>query len=111
MEPYVLAPEALQDLQDIWEFIALDNPEAASALQEDFFAAFEGLAAMPGKGHKREDLTDQAVRFLKSAPTWLSIVQTGRRSRSSPYCTRREIYQPCLDVEGLRRPTVVGRVG
>ncbi len=65
MEPYVLAPEALQDLQDIWEFIALDNPEAASALQEDFFAAFEGLAAMPGKGHKREDLTDQAVRFFK----------------------------------------------
>ena len=65
MGRYVLAPEALQDLHDIWEFIALDNPDAASTLQEELFTAFEGLATMPGKGHKREDLTDQAVRFFK----------------------------------------------
>ena len=41
MERYVLAPEAFQDLQDIWDFVAVDNPAAASALQEEFFRAFE----------------------------------------------------------------------
>jgi hypothetical protein len=29
MERYIIAPEALQD---IWDFIAIDNPEAASPL-------------------------------------------------------------------------------
>jgi antitoxin ParD1/3/4 len=65
MERYILAPEALQDLQDIWDFIAVDNPEAASALQEEFFEAIAGLAIMPGKGHKRDDLTDRPVHFFR----------------------------------------------
>jgi antitoxin ParD1/3/4 len=65
MERYILAPAALQDLQDIWDFVAVDNPAAASALQEEFFRAFEGLAAMPGKGHKRDDLTDRPVHFFR----------------------------------------------
>jgi plasmid stabilization system protein ParE len=65
MERYILAPEALQDLQDIWDFIAVDNPEAASALQEEFFQTFTDLAIMPGKGHKREDLTDRPVLFFR----------------------------------------------
>lgn len=65
MERYLLAPEAVQDLQDIWDFIAADNPQAASALQEEFFQAFEGIAGMPGKGHTREDLTDLPVLFFR----------------------------------------------
>jgi antitoxin ParD1/3/4 len=64
-ERYLLAPEALQDLQDIWNFIAADNPEAASVLQEEFLRAFEGLAATPGKGHPRKDLTDLPVLFFR----------------------------------------------
>jgi plasmid stabilization system protein ParE len=66
MERYILAPAALQDLQDIWDFVAVDNPAAASALQEEFFRAFEGLAAMPGKGHKRDDLTDSTRSLFPS---------------------------------------------
>jgi hypothetical protein len=26
MERFILAPEAVRDLQDIWDFIAADNP-------------------------------------------------------------------------------------
>ena len=58
---YKLSPEALQDLREIWEFIAEDNIDAADSIQADLFAAFDGLVAMPHKGHQRHDLIDLAV--------------------------------------------------
>ncbi len=64
MRDYILAPEALQDLQDVWDFIARDSPEAASRVQEELFKAFERLAKMPGQGHQRQDLTDKPVLFF-----------------------------------------------
>ncbi len=63
MFPYVLSPNVLQDLQDIWDFIAADNAPAADKLEDEFFEAFEILAKRPGMGHTRSDLTEQAVRF------------------------------------------------
>jgi toxin ParE1/3/4 len=63
MAGYELAPEALSDLQSIWDFIAADSPVAADRLVEDFFEAFEQLASWPGMGHRRTDLTNRAVRF------------------------------------------------
>jgi len=30
MSRYVLSPDALQDLQDIWDFVAFDNANAAT---------------------------------------------------------------------------------
>jgi antitoxin ParD1/3/4/toxin ParE1/3/4 len=98
MERYILAPEALQDLQDTWDFVAVDNPAAASALQEEFFRAFEGLAAMPGKGHKRDDLTDRPVHFFRvrsylvvyrSDPKPIQIVAVLHAARDIPTVLRR----------------------
>jgi toxin ParE1/3/4 len=63
MFPYVLSPEVLQDLQDIWDFIASDNPVAADKLEDEFFEAFEMLAKHPRMGHVRSDLTPRDVRF------------------------------------------------
>jgi plasmid stabilization system protein ParE len=63
MFPFSLSPEVLQDLQDIWNFIALDNLTAADKLEDEFFEAFEMLAQHPGMGHTRADLTDRDVRF------------------------------------------------
>jgi antitoxin ParD1/3/4/toxin ParE1/3/4 len=63
MTAYILAPEALQDLQDIWDYIAKENLDAADRLIDTLFAAFEQLAALPGLGHRREDLTNQPLRF------------------------------------------------
>ena len=51
MFAYVLSPEALQDLQDIWDFIAADNVTAADKLEDEFFEAFGRLAQRPGLGH------------------------------------------------------------
>jgi antitoxin ParD1/3/4/toxin ParE1/3/4 len=63
MSAYVLSPEALQDLKDIWDFIASDNVNAANKLQDEFFEAFEKLARRPRMGHTRSDLTARDVRF------------------------------------------------
>ena len=61
MISYVLAPEALRDLEDIRNFIAANNPAAADLQIDSFFKAFEKLARWPGKGHTRRDLTDRPV--------------------------------------------------
>ena len=63
MTAYILAPEALQDLQDIWDYIAAENLDAADRVIDTLFAAFEQLAALPGLGHRREDLTNRPLRF------------------------------------------------
>ena len=63
MTSYIFAPEALQDLQELWDSIAVENLDAADRVIDTLFAAFERLAAMPGLGHTREDLTDQPLQF------------------------------------------------
>lgn len=63
MSAYVLSPDALQDLQDIWDFVSLDNVSAADQLQDEFFDAFEKLARLPRMGHVRPDLTERDVLF------------------------------------------------
>ena len=49
-----LAPAARLDLYDIWESIALDNPEAAREWVDRLHEAFESLAQMPGMGRSQE---------------------------------------------------------
>ena len=63
MSGYVLSPEALQDLQDIWDFITLDNENAADQLEDEFFSAFEKLSRQPRMGHIRPDWTERDARF------------------------------------------------
>jgi plasmid stabilization system protein ParE len=58
-----LAPEALDDLQSVWDFIAADNPAAADRVIDELFETFEQLAAWPEIGHLRPDLTPRQVRF------------------------------------------------
>ncbi len=63
MPSYEFSPEALNDLEIIRDFIAIDNVEAAERLIDQFFEAFEQLAAWPKMGHARTDLTLKSVRF------------------------------------------------
>ena len=63
MSAYVLSPAALQDLQDIWDFISADNESAADKLEGEFFEAFGQLAQRPRMGHNRTDLTERDVLF------------------------------------------------
>ena len=63
MKSFGLHPEAYQDLNEIWEYIAADNIEAADRIVEEVFAAIGSLVAFPNQGFKRADLTSRPLRF------------------------------------------------
>ena len=63
MAGYVLSVAADLDLDEIWEYIAADNIDAADRWVGKRFDACEALARTPGMRHKREDLTDYPVLF------------------------------------------------
>lgn len=63
MKEYVLSTGAELDLDEIWEYIALDNIRSADRWIGKFFDAFDALARNPGIGHKREDLTPFPILF------------------------------------------------
>ena len=63
MTGYVFHPEAYADLEDIWEFIADDNLDAADRVREEIHEAIRGLVPFPHQGHKRPDLTSRPLRF------------------------------------------------
>jgi plasmid stabilization system protein ParE len=65
VKPYLVAPEAEGDLQQIWRYLLGEAGLAiANRIQGDLVDAFEGLADLPGKGHKRPDLTSRDVLFF-----------------------------------------------
>jgi toxin ParE1/3/4 len=63
MSGFVLHPDALKDLTEIWEFIAADNPAAADQVLEEIHAAIRALIPFPQVGHRRPDLTSRPLRF------------------------------------------------
>jgi plasmid stabilization system protein ParE len=64
MSGYRLSRAALSDLDELWLYIARDNPNAAERVVDRILTTCEQLAEMPGIGHSREDLTSKAVRFF-----------------------------------------------
>jgi len=64
MSQFRLSPEAARDINDLWEYIARDSLRAARRVRQELLAACRRLAAHPGMGHRREDLTDKPVRFF-----------------------------------------------
>jgi plasmid stabilization system protein ParE len=61
---YVLSEDTDLDLDDIWEYIARDDIEAADRWIGKLFDPFESIGRSPGIGHKREDLTGYTVLFF-----------------------------------------------
>ncbi|HVA72634.1 MAG TPA: type II toxin-antitoxin system RelE/ParE family toxin [Candidatus Limnocylindrales bacterium] len=60
---FELHPGAAQDVTEIWEFIAEDNPLAARRIREDLLNAIRKLVPFPHQGHQRPDLTSRPLRF------------------------------------------------
>jgi plasmid stabilization system protein ParE len=86
-----LHPLAAQDITDIWEFIAADNPRAARRVREEILNAIRRLVPFPHQGHRRPDLTSRPLRFTlvrdyliayapDEKPLWVVAVMHGRRS-------------------------------
>ena len=63
MRKLFIKPRARLDLLEIWHYIAADNLAAAIRVGDELDAAILGLAAMPGKGHRRAEVKDARVRF------------------------------------------------
>ncbi len=79
MKGYELSPEALADLQEIWLYIASDNPGAADILESEIYEACELLARNPRLGHKRPDLTDEPVLFWPVRGRYLVVYHRSNR--------------------------------
>jgi plasmid stabilization system protein ParE len=63
MSGFVLHPEAAADIEDIWEYIAADNLDAADRVLEELHEAIHSLVTFPHQGHIRPDLTSKPLRF------------------------------------------------
>lgn len=59
---------ALQELNDIAEYIALDNPAAARQLVRSVFEQVERLATFPASGHIPPELPGSIYRELVTPP-------------------------------------------
>jgi plasmid stabilization system protein ParE len=55
---FILSPEAAQDLDDIWEYIAEDSLDAADRFLGKLYGQILALGDNPAMGHTREDLVD-----------------------------------------------------
>lgn len=87
---FALHPLATQDITDIWEFIAEDDPLAARRVREEILSTLRGLVSFPHQGHRRPDLTTRPLRFIlvreyliayapDEKPLWVVAVMHGRR--------------------------------
>lgn len=63
MSQFVLHPQAYADLDEIWEYIAADNLDAADHVREEIYEAIQSLVPFPYIGHSRPDLTSKPLRF------------------------------------------------
>jgi toxin ParE1/3/4 len=88
---YALHPEAFTDLDDIRNYIAHENPDAADRVMSEIFDTIRALVPFPNQGHKRPDLTSCPLRFTlvreyliayapDEKPLWVVAVIHGRRS-------------------------------
>ncbi|NLR73486.1 type II toxin-antitoxin system RelE/ParE family toxin [Novosphingobium sp. ERN07] len=61
---YILSPEAARDIEQVRDYY-LDEAGAQVArhVLAQITKALRFLATTPGAGHRRDDLTDEAVRF------------------------------------------------
>lgn len=65
MKRLIISVPAVDDLEEIWNFIAEDSLEAANRVEGDLLAAMEKLCEIPGMGHERTDVKNKAYRFWK----------------------------------------------
>jgi len=98
-EGFALHALAAQDITEIWEYIAAENPLAARRVREDILSAIRALVQFPHQGFRRPDLTSRPLRFTVARryliayapdeePLWIVAVMHGRRSPASwpPSC-------------------------
>jgi plasmid stabilization system protein ParE len=64
MSGFVLHPAAFRDINEIWEFIAADNLDAADRVLDELRESIKKLVDFPEMGFRREELTSKPLRFF-----------------------------------------------
>lgn len=65
MSRYLITPEADADLDEIWQYVAINSGSSrADALEDELHTAMNRLGEIPGIGHLRHDLADEPLRFF-----------------------------------------------
>jgi plasmid stabilization system protein ParE len=88
---YALHLEAYADLDEIRDYIAQGNPDAADLVMSEIFDAIRRLVPFPHQGHRRPNLTSRPLRFTvvreyliayapDEKPLWVVAVIHGHRS-------------------------------
>jgi len=93
MSSYQFTLQAIEDLFEIWSYIAGDDLEAASRVEEAIHAGCAFLADTPLAGRIREDLT--AHLACATLPELLDCVPSKRQNRCRSFgsFTRHEIFR------------------
>ncbi|MFA6567473.1 MAG: type II toxin-antitoxin system RelE/ParE family toxin [Victivallales bacterium] len=52
----IISRQAIEDLIDIWSYMALDNYDAANAFTDKLYASCKSLSKMPEMGRSRDEL-------------------------------------------------------
>ena len=60
---YRLTPQAIDDLDEIWNYIAADSVAAADRVESEILEACGVIARFPMIGSKRSEVTHLPVRF------------------------------------------------
>jgi toxin ParE1/3/4 len=90
MARFRVSRKAIQDLDDIWYFIATDSESAASEQMDRLYSAFRALASQPRMGRERPEIgpgmrsfvTAEQVIFYQIRDSGVLIVRVwdGRRN-------------------------------
>jgi toxin ParE1/3/4 len=65
MARFILSEYVEPELSAIWDYIAIDNPDAADRFLEAAYGAYQELARMPGMGRTR-NFSQAQLRDLRS---------------------------------------------
>jgi plasmid stabilization system protein ParE len=64
MGTFIVAPEAEDDVFQIWRYLFTEaGLNTANRIESERVEAFANLADTPGRGHRRSDLTNSNVLF------------------------------------------------
>ena len=92
MSGYAFHPDAFADLDEIWEYIAERNVDAAERVLADIRSTLTTLTGSPQIGHRRPYLTTRPLRFhvardeyliayaADEKPVWVVAILHGRRN-------------------------------
>ena len=79
--PYRFTARALNDLDNIWNYISENNLKAANRVEEAIFDACNRLARFPQLGSRRSEITALPVRFwtVTSFPNYIVVYRPDRK--------------------------------